>query len=219
MRPFRVYLTALVCATLLLAGIELAPRLAPREEPGLPRLAVLLDEVPAVPQRARVLGYERAAFGAGWAPVGACTVREHILLTQLTDTAVNADGDGCTVPTGHGSDPYTGEEIILGPAATPVEIDHILPLSAAWDLGAHAWDPGTRLAFANDPLNLVVTSRESNRDKSDHLPADWLPPDPAARCWYARRLALVAQRYALPLPQEDVSVMRATCRLNGLFPR
>ncbi|AGF72184.1 HNH endonuclease family protein [Corynebacterium halotolerans] len=217
MRPFRVYLTALVCATILVAGLEVAPHLAPREEPGLPRLPVLLADIRPVPQRARVLGYERTEFGAGWATVGACTVREHILITQLADTAADTAGGGCTVTTGRGRDPYTGEEIVLGPAATAVEIDHILPLSAAWDLGAHAWDPATRLAFANDPLNLLVTTREANRDKSDYLPAAWLPPDPAARCWYARRLALVAQRYALPLPREDLSAMRAACRLSGLL--
>ncbi len=227
MRPFRLYLVALTCATVLVAGVELAPHRAPRTEDGLPRLSVLLAEVDMVPQRTRVLGYERSEFGAGWAPVPApagspteppttgCTVREHILLTQLADAAVS--GDGCRVTAGHGTDPYTGEDIRAGPAAGPVEIDHLLPLSAAWDLGAHTWDSSTRLAFANDPVNLVVTSREANREKSDQLPAAWLPPDRGARCWYSRRLALVAAHYSLPLPREDVTVMRSSCRVGQLL--
>ena len=96
--------------------------------------------------------------------------------------------------------------------ADEVEIDHVFPLSAAWDLGAHSWDDARRLAFANDPRNLVAVHRSVNQQKSDQLPAQWLPPDPAARCWYVQRLAEVAAVYGLALPGEDARVMRAQCR-------
>lgn len=212
MRPFRVYLVALTCATLLLAGLELAPRLPLRQEPGLARLPVLLADIPALPQRARVLGYDRAEFSLGWDRDGACTVREATLLTQLSDASL--DPVECEVTGGGWTDPYTGTTQAFDPVEQPVEIDHVLPLSAAWDLGAHSWDPATRRAFANDPVNLLVTSREANRDKSDQLPASWLPPDPGAHCWYSRRVAFVAVRYELPLPQTDLRTMRRTCRMD-----
>lgn len=198
MRPFRIYLLLLICATLLAAWPP-----TPRQEPGLPALAELLPHITQVPQRPRVLGYERHLFGTGWAPAAGCTVREA--------TLADAGGrlDNCRVTGGTGTDPYTGDPINLG---RQVEIDHILPLSAAWDLGAHRWDTARREAFANDPRNLVATSRAANREKSDHLPTGWLPADDGAHCWYARRLALVAITWELPLPTADLQAMRRACQ-------
>jgi hypothetical protein len=197
-RPFRIYLLLLICATLIAAWPP--PQ---RQDPGLPALDDLLPHIHEVPQRPRVLGYERDAFGAGWAPAEGCTVREMTLADaggQLAD---------CRVTGGTGTDPYTGDTIDLG---RQVEIDHIYPLSAAWDLGAHRWEESRREAFANDPLNLVATSRTSNREKSDHLPTGWLPGDRGAHCWYARRLALVAATWELPLPSGELKVMRRACQ-------
>lgn len=105
------------------------------------------------------------------------------------------------------TDPYTGEDLL--PA--DVEIDHIFPLSAAWDMGAYAWPQEKRLAFANDPLNLVVTSSRANQAKSDSLPSEWMPPARRNRCDYSRRLAAVASKYQLAIPREDRRVMRRSC--------
>lgn len=204
MRPFRVYLLLLVCATLLLAAP--APR---HDESGLPELGALLPHVAEVPQRPRVLGYDRSAFGPGWAPSGGCTVRE----AALSDAGGTLRA--CRVTAGTATDPYTGRLLRLD---GPVEIDHVLPLAAAWDLGAHGWDAGRREAFANDPRNLVVTSRSANREKSDQLPTDWQPPERGARCWYARRLALVAAAHGLPLPAGELRVMRKACRAGVPAP-
>ena len=203
MRPFRIYLLLLSAATLLAATTAL-PR-APLEEPGLPSLSALLPHVAEVPQRPRVLGYDRAEFGAGWAPSAGCTVREQMLLDA------GADLLSCQVTAGTARDPYTGSVLDL---AADVEIDHILPLSAAWDLGAHRWTAAERVAFANDPRNLVVTSRGANQAKSDLLPAAWMPDDRRARCWYARRLAVVAATYSLPLPVTDKVSAQAACRMD-----
>lgn len=202
MRPFRLYLLLLTLATALVA----VPR-PPFTEPGLPPLRSLLPHVAEVPQRPRVLGYERAEFGPGWAPSSGCTVREQLLI----------DAGGlprhCRIVGGHGFDPYTGETIDL---AADVEIDHIYPLSAAWDLGAHRWSRQQRVAFANDPRNLVVTSRGANQEKSDLLPGQWRPAEKRSRCWYSRRLALVAATYDLPLPVTDIVSMTRACRMDDL---
>lgn len=177
-----------------------------RDDPALPELAALLPHIEQVPQRARVLGYQREAFGRGWAPTAGCTVRE--------DTLAHAGGTlrDCRVTAGTVTDPYTGNPLEL---TGEVEIDHVFPLSAAWDLGAHGWEPGRREAFANDPRNLVATSRAANREKSDHLPTGWLPADNNAHCWYARRLALVAATHELPLPTGEIQEMQKACRMGG----
>lgn len=162
-----------------------------------------------VPQRQTVLGYDRQLFGGGWAPDGACDMRDSTMRAQmLTDTP---HGNNNCTPRGRMYDPYSNRSLDLD-AGEKVEVDHVLPLSAAWDLGAYNWDESTRRRFANDPRNLVATSRENNQDKSDQLPSEWMPPHRPARCWYARRLAAVADAYHLALPEPDIRAMNRACR-------
>lgn len=180
------------------------PHLTPTSQPGIPPLSESLNNVAEIPQRATVLGYERETFTAGWAQLESCTVREELIAHQFQLTL----GHACRIPEEAVGDPYTGRAI----STDEIEIDHIFPLSAAWDLGAHSWSRGLRETFANDPVNLVATASRANQEKSDDLPAVWLPPDPGARCWYSQRLAAVAAKYALALPAADISVMRNQCR-------
>lgn len=160
-----------------------------------------------VAQRATVVGYERSAFGDGWAPAGACTTREATIIRQQGPDTVS----DCRVRSA-GRDPYSGTQ--LDPAA--IDIDHVFPLSAAWDMGAYAWPAHLREQFANDPLNLVAVSRKENREKSDALPSEWMPSDRGARCWYSRRLDAVARSYHLPLTRADRAVMRWSCFPSGM---
>lgn len=202
----------LLCATLLLVVASLPP-------PG--SLDAAFNELEAAGPRQRIIGYERSHFGAGWAvaPGQRCDTRERILRASLEDARVSR-AHPCSLASAHGIDPYSGMTIAVGTAlsalerAEPIELDHVLPLAAAWDLGAHAWPPEQRVAFANDPLNLVVVSREHNREKSDKLPSEWLPPDRKRRCWYVNRMAQVAAKYDLALPEPDLSVMRRQCLLG-----
>lgn len=149
--------------------------------------------VATVPARIPQPGYVREDFG-GWAP----GTREKVKDAQLVDGLLY--------------DPYAHS-----PAPARVEVDHVFPLAAAWDLGAAAWPREKKLAFANDPLNLVATDRALNQAKSDLLPADWLPP--AGRCDYALRLAAVARKYQLPLPARDYQAMRHQCRFDFIVQR
>lgn len=201
MRPFRAYLCALTVAT-----VAVVPFPTPRS----------LIDAPSHPlPRHTVLGYERDYFGDGWGVHrSGCTTRE-VLMASAWQV------DSCTRPyrewdpatTAPFDDPYTGEP--LDPA--DVEIDHIIPLRAAWDAGAYAWPEEKRIAFANDPLNLVVTSRAANQAKSDSLPSEWVPPNTRIRCVYARRIAAIARVYELELPEPDVRAMRRQCSgLSGL---
>src|SRR5690606_41195972 len=66
--------------------------------------------------------------------------------------------------------PYGGATIDFqrGQAtSTAVQIDHVVALSDAWQKGAQAWDPGKRLAFANDPLNLLAVDGPLNAQKGE----------------------------------------------------
>lgn len=175
---------------------------------------LLLIDAPLTP-RFTTTGYQRqVAFGPGWAvgPAG-CDSREEAM--------ANAWATPCSVPyrdwdVGPIRDPYTGEDLLPG----DVEIDHLYPLSAAWDMGAHSWPQDKRIAFANDPLNLVVTSSRANQSKSDALPGEWMPPDRRARCAYSRQITAVAAKYGLPFTPEDQRTMRRSCGgFQGLISR
>lgn len=191
----RIFLTLLTVATLLVVPFP-TPRSQFGVSAGLPR--------------ATVLGYSRDAFGTGWASLAdGCTTRQAALTATFgTAPVAGSPRDSCPAPRDTPVvGPYTGQPI------TPydVELDHVLPLSAAWDLGAHAWEQSRREAFANDPLNLVVVAAAANQQKSDQLPSEWMPPKRAQRCAYAHRLADVARAYELSLPRADLREMRRAC--------
>ena len=50
------------------------------------------------------------------------------------------------------------------------QIDHVVALSNAWQMGADLWTDEMRTEYANDPLNLLVTIASLNRQKSDSTP-------------------------------------------------
>lgn len=168
--------------------------------------------IPTLPQRATVLGYDRTAFGSGWAIDGTgCTTRERIVVRDLDGAQCAPDmlpvAQARAGATATGVDPFTGDVM----RREDIEVDHILPVSAAWDLGAHRWDDATRIAFYNDPLNLIAVSSAANQAKSDKLPSEWMPPNRRARCAYGTRIVEVATQYRLPLPAEDVKVIKRAC--------
>jgi hypothetical protein len=78
-------------------------------------------------------------------------------------------------------------------------------------MGAARWDTDKRVAFANDPLNLVAVDGPTNGSKSDKSIASWLPPNKSVRCSYAMRMAQVSLRYDLPTTPADKDVMLAQC--------
>jgi hypothetical protein len=131
----------------------------------------------AVGGRGPKTGYDRTAvFGTPWPDVdgNGCGTRDDILGRDLTAVTRR---DDCHVLTGRLDDPYTGRQIILGTDRAAVQIDHVVPLSLAWQLGAAQWTHQQRVRFANDPVNLAAVDGAANRQKSDSGPDSWLPPN------------------------------------------
>ena len=170
-------------------------------------VAKLLEQVNVVTARPDVPGYARTQFGGGWAAVaGGCTTRHAVLATQYATELPESCHFAGQEPR---ADPYTGKP--LRPQAA--DVDHIFPLAAAWDLGAHAWPMALRVQFANDTdRNLVATLSSVNRVKSDKTPADWMPPAKQARCWYAQAYLTVAVSYTLSVTGEDHAALAKACR-------
>ena len=73
----------------------------------------------------------------------------------------------------------------------------MVPLSDAWQKGAQQLSDTTRIALANDPLNLQPTSTRLNEQKGDGDAATWLPPMKSYRCTYVARQVAVKAKYHL----------------------
>ncbi|MCV7424962.1 HNH endonuclease [Mycobacterium yunnanensis] len=188
----------------------------------------VLAGIPSIPARVHGNDYRRAAFGEAWtddtsAPGGhnGCDTRNDILDRDLVDKTFTAISRCPTaVATGTLYDPYTNETIPFtrgNQVGAAVQIDHIVPLALAWDLGARNWTDDMRRRFANDPANLLAVQGKANQDKGDSEPADWMPPNHAFWCQYSVQFAAVLRGYALPVDDRSAVVLRdaaSTCPLG-----
>jgi hypothetical protein len=111
------------------------------------------------------------------------------------------------------NDPYTGKTIMWRRRhADRVQVDHVVPLSYEWKMGASRWSKAKRVRIANDPLNLIPVYGPINEAKGGSGPASWLPPVRSIRCAYVARFAQVAVKYDLPVTKADKAVMLSQCR-------
>ncbi|MGW4567871.1 HNH endonuclease family protein [Streptomyces sp. NPDC004561] len=165
-------------------------------------------------------GYARDRFGYAWmdsAPGGipfshnGCDSRNDLLKRDGEKVRFRA-GSGCIVASMTLHDPYTGKSILWTKShATMVQIDHVMPLSYDWQMGASHWPEGKREDIANDPLNLIPVDGPTNGAKSDSGPATWLPPSKQIRCSYVVRFAQVSLKYDLPVTAADKQMMLKQC--------
>ncbi len=169
-----------------------------------------------------VPGYERGCkagegcvFGPAWSDDVAvagghngCDTRNDLLNATLSNRVHRPGTRECVVLAGDFVDPYTGRQVhFTKQNADQVPVDHVFALAAAWNRGAAEWTPQRRRDFANDPLNLVVTTASANRAKRDRTPATWLPESPAGQCLFVSRFVEVARSYQLPISSSDLRVI------------
>ena len=162
-------------------------------------------------------GYERdcgsgggCAFGPAWADVdhNGCDTRNDVLHRDLTGIRVRPGTNDCVVVAGTLADPYTGTTVQFTKAqADKVQIDHVVPLAAAWMQGAAAWTPTQREQFANDPGNLLATESGPNEAKGDGTADEWVPPAAGFGCDYARVIVTVKQRYGLSVTRAELGAL------------
>ncbi|MEI7032431.1 HNH endonuclease family protein [Streptomyces pratensis] len=195
------------------------PGLAPLTSPADRAEARRLIEKVATKGRGPKTGYERAEFGSAWKdrtdgiPLArnGCDTRNDLLARDGKDIE-HRSGSDCVVMSLTLKDPYTGRTIAWRKErATEVQIDHVMPLSYTWQMGAAHWSEAKRQRIANDPLNLLPVDGPANNAKRDSGPASWLPPYKPVRCSYAVRFAQVSVKYALPVTTADKQVMLAQC--------
>ncbi|MFD9908771.1 HNH endonuclease family protein [Streptomyces sp. NPDC059063] len=164
--------------------------------------------------RAPKTGYARTRFGTAWADTDSngCGTRDDILKRDLKGVTYR-DGR-CVVATGKlADDPYSGADVAFARGRSQVDIDHLVALSDAWQKGAFQWAPSKRIAFANDPLNLLAVAARPNRSKGDADAATWLPPNKPYRCAYVARQVAVKKKYGVWVTAAERDAMKKV--LNG----
>ncbi|MEO3856431.1 HNH endonuclease family protein [Acrocarpospora sp. B8E8] len=164
-------------------------------------------------------GYTRSWFGENWADTAidvpyarnGCRTRDDLLARDGADLKFRP-GSRCEVVAMKLSDPYTGKTIEWRKQdAGQVQVDHVVPLSYEWRMGAWEWPEDKRVRIANDPLNLMPVYGPINEAKGGAGPASWLPPVQKIRCAYVTRFAQVAAKYDLRVTEQDKTTMLAQC--------
>ncbi|WP_405143462.1 HNH endonuclease family protein [Sphaerisporangium sp. NBC_01403] len=183
-------------------------------------MAIRLIKKVRVGVRGSKQGYTRARFGENWADTAkgipyarnGCRTRDDLLARDGEHLRYRS-GSHCVVVAMTLEDPYTGKTIQWRKRdADRVQVDHVVPLSYEWQMGASRWKKAERVRIANDPLNLIPVYGPVNEAKGGAGPASWLPPVRRIRCAYVARFAQVVVKYDLPVTRADKASMLAQCR-------
>lgn len=183
-------------------------------------LRTAVRQLPVAPENTSA--YDRQRYFGSWIDSnGDCqNTRHEVLIAE--GTKIGLSSSGCTVTTGTWRSFYDGKTYT---APSQIQIDHLIPVSEAWDSGAQRWTQARRVAFYNDlgvgfALNNI--SGALNQSKADKGPEAWMPP--ANRCryieiWTAMKIRWALQidsteraaliRYADACPNNTITVRRA----------
>ena len=159
--------------------------------------------------RSASTNYSRDAFGSAWKDVdrNGCDTRNDILSRDFTTASYKGGTNDCKVVGGTWTDPYSNESYTFTEQPSEAQIDHVVALSNAWQMGADLWTDEMRTEFANDPLNLIVTVASLNRQKSDSNAASWLPPYKPGRCDFIARQVAVKAKWQLFVTSSEKNAM------------
>jgi len=171
----------------------------------------ILNQIP-VKGRAPKTGYSRAAFGPQWSDVdrNGCDTRNDILKRDLTNLVFREKTRECVIESGILLDPFSNTEInfVRGQRTSMlVQVDHVVSLSNAWQTGIFQSSVKERIAFANDPINLLAVKGSLNSQKGDGDAATWLPPHKPFRCKYVTLQINVKAKYGLWVTRAEQEAM------------
>jgi hypothetical protein len=171
--------------------------------------ALIAAQALEVRGRSSATSYSRDAFGAAWIDVdhNGCDTRNDILARDFTSVIYSGTGAHCKVIGGTWTDPYSNQSYTFDSAPSGAQIDHVVALKNAWQMGADLWEKSQRITFANDPLNLRVTIASLNRSKSDSNAASWLPPYKPGRCAFIAQQVAVKAKWHLFVTEAEKVIM------------
>ena len=148
-------------------------------------------------------GYSRDKF-PHWDDQGnSCNTREVVLKRDGTNVVTDSS---CAATSGTWLSPYDGA---TWTAAADVDIDHVVPLAAAWRTGASSWTTARREAFANDLTDpqLIAVTDNVNQAKGDKSPDEWKPPLTGYWCTYAKMWIDVKYEWQLSIDSAEKAAL------------
>ncbi|KAI1271099.1 hypothetical protein F5Y07DRAFT_36342 [Xylaria sp. FL0933] len=148
-------------------------------------------------------GYDRDLFPTWITISGTCNTREYVLKRDGAGVAVGSD---CYPTAGTWTSPYDGG---VWTAPADVDIDHMVPLKAAWIAGANKWTTSKRQSYANDVTRpqLWAVTDNVNESKGDKTPDQWKPPLTSFHCVYARAYVEVKSYWALSVTSAEKAAL------------
>ncbi len=155
-------------------------------------------------------GYSRDRFPHWISQGGGCDTRDVVLKRDGKNVTADAD---CKITGGTWLSPYNGKTYT---DASKLDIDHLVPLAAAWRSGANKWTDDQRKALANDLVRpqLYAVDLSDNRSKGDQDPSTWKPPNHDFWCTYAESWITVKTYYKLTVTGAEKTAledMLGTC--------
>ena len=152
--------------------------------------------------------YQRSEWSHWSDPDKDCQNTRQEILISRSKAKVKLNKKGCTVISGEWADYYYPEKHVL---SKNVDIDHLIPLKHAHEVGGANWDKEKKERFANDPENLVITNKSYNRKKGAKTIAEWLLINKDRTCQYLQDWIRIKKKYHLILTKEEYE----TIRLSG----
>ncbi len=152
-------------------------------------------------------GYSRDKFPHWATKEGTCNTREYVLKRDGQNVVTDSS---CAAVSGSWYSPYDGA---TWTAASDLDIDHIVPLAAAWRSGASSWTTDRRGKFANDTdgPQLIAVTDNVNQAKGDQTPATWKPPLKSYYCTYAKMWVHTKKNWGLSVNDAEKTA------LNGML--
>ena len=165
--------------------------------------------------------YDRVELFGGWinedGPANCYNTRAEVLLrdSDPNEKVHFAPGNKCMVVRARWDDPYSATPFKL---ANAVQVDHVVPLKAAYLSGAHAWSENRRCRYANflnDPTHLLTVSGHENMSKGDAGPERYLPPNPRFICQYLHLWMKVKAIWGMEYPAEEAAAIHQALNANN----
>ncbi len=128
--------------------------------------------------------------------------RQEVLISESL-IPVTLDDKGCKVLSGRWFCSYTGK-YYTNPSL--LDIDHLIPLKHAHEMGACQWDKETKKLYANDlydTKSLIAVYRGANRQKGARPPHKWMPAFKEYWCSYIEDWVSIKQKWNLNVTTDE----------------
>lgn len=142
--------------------------------------------------------------------------RQEILIRDSIDEVKFKTSARCRVKSGAWIGPYTGRRTKF---PENLDVDHIVPLGHAFEVGGKTWRRERKKVFANDFENLLAVDAGTNRAKGKKAPHQWMPPNSSFHCQYLTQWIKIKKKYGLGYLAgeiEHIEHLKAGC---GTFKR